>query len=402
MKVLVIGSYLESSLIEKYNKISKTNSQISVAAVIYSNLISRGFEENMGKDSEHLFLPPIGTFPNCKKMVWVEGKINNVNYIKFINIILLKQFTIILYVLFHILKWSIKHRSEQRMIVFTFLYLPFLFSIIPFKVFSKVKCVSFIPDLPSYEFSYSDNDGYFKRKLIPAYIFLANKLISLLDYCVFITKYMKDIFPKKPFSVMEGLVDINKINEKLENQKEVKNAVMYSGALFEKFGVVELLNSFSQLKGDYELWFFGSGDAVPVIKAKSLEDIRIRYFGSLPNEQILEYQKKALLLVNPRFSSEDFTKYSFPSKLMEYLLSGTPTLTTRLPGIPDDYLDKFYFIENEDSNGFRKALEYCLNKNKEELRNFGQKGKDFVVNEKNYKKQIAIIISNLQKFVEQT
>ncbi|SEW15016.1 glycosyltransferase [Kaistella antarctica] len=401
MKVLIIGTYLEIELIEKFNKVSKSNSKISIAAVKYSNLISKGFRENIGEDSKHLFLAPIGTFPNCKKIVWAQGKINNINYIKFINIILIKQITISLYVLLYILKWSFKYRNEDRIVVFTFLYLPFLFSMIPLKVFTKVKYVSFIPDMPSYEFSYSDNDGYFKKKLIPTYVFLANKLISLLDYYVFITKYMRDIFPKKPFSVMEGLVDINNVNETLENQKEVKNAVMYSGALFEKFGVVKLLNSFSKIKGDYEIWFFGSGDAVPAIKAQSLEDSRIKYFGSLPNEQILEYQKKALLLVNPRFSSEEYTKYSFPSKLMEYLSSGTPTLTTRLPGIPDDYLNKFYFIENEDYDGFRHALEFCLNKDKEELYSFGQKGKEFVVNEKNYKKQVASIVRNLQKFIKE-
>lgn len=399
MKVLVIGTYLNHSLIEKYNNISKSNSKISVAAVKYSKLISKGFSFNLGEDSEHLFMAPIGAYPNCKKLFWWQENIDGVKYIRFINIILLKQLTVICFLFWYLLKWSINNRREKKVVVFTFIYLPFLFSIIPFKIFSKINFVSFVPDLPSYEFSYSENDGILKRKLIPVYISLSNKMIGLLDYFIFITKYMKNVFPNRPYTVIEGLVDINEENHVEMGKIENKKAVMYAGALFEKFGISTLLDAFSQIDGDFELWFFGTGDAVSEIQKKATQDTRIKYFGSLPNEQILNFQKKALLLINPRFSSEEFTKYSFPSKLMEYLASGTPTLTTRLPGIPDDYNDKFYFIGDESVEGFKFALENCLNKDNEELRNFGNRGKDFVNSEKNYKKQIKYVIMQLNNFI---
>lgn len=399
MKLLLIGTYLDQERIEKYNQISQPNSKISIAATKYSKLISRGFEENLGTDSQHLFFPPIGTFPSCRKLVWSQTKINDTNYVPFVNIIFLKQVSIFLYLIFYILNWSLKHKNDQKIIVFTFLYLPFLFSIAPFKLFKKIKFVSFVPDIPEYEFSYSKSDSVLKRKMVPLYIHLSSKLIGLLDYFIFITKYMKDIFPDRPYSVMEGLVDKEK-EVVAEEDSNRKKAIMYSGALFEKFGIFTLLNAFSLIEGDYELWLFGSGDAVGEITDKALTDHRIKYFGSLPNHEVLKYQKKALLLVNPRYSTEDFTKFSFPSKLMEYLSSGTATLTTRLPGIPADYADKFYFIEDESAQGFKEALEFCLNKNKEELKAFGSKGRLFVQQQKNYQKQTEIILNDLRKFIE--
>lgn len=48
-------------------------------------------------------------------------------------------------------------------------------------------------------------------------------------------------------------------------------------------------------------------------------------------------QQQATLLVNPRKGHEEYTKYSFPSKTMEYMASGTPTIMYKLPGLPIEY-----------------------------------------------------------------
>ena len=37
--------------------------------------------------------------------------------------------------------------------------------------------------------------------------------------------------------------------------------------------------------------------------------------------KIVKEEKKSTLLVNPRFTNEEYTKYSFPSKNMEYMAS---------------------------------------------------------------------------------
>lgn len=58
-------------------------------------------------------------------------------------------------------------------------------------------------------------------------------------------------------------------------------------------------------------------------------DNRNKYFRVVPNQAVAEEELKATLLVNLRPSNEEFTKYSFPSKNMEYMVLGTPTLTTR-------------------------------------------------------------------------
>ena len=122
-------------------------------------------------------------------------------------------------------------------------------------------------------------------------------------------------------------------------------------------------------------------------------DSRIKYFGNRPNDEILDYEKRAKLLVNPRFSNFEFTKYSFPSKLMEYMVSGTPVLTTKLPGIPEEYHDKMYFIEEESEEGLKESILNCISKSQEELNLFGNNAKYYVLSVKNN----IIQIKNLNK-----
>ena len=63
---------------------------------------------------------------------------------------------------------------------------------------------------------------------------------------------------------------------------------------------------------------------VEKIIACSKKDNRIVFKGMVPNKIVVEDQLKATLLVNPRPSIGEFTRYSFPSKNMEYMVSGTP------------------------------------------------------------------------------
>ena len=41
--------------------------------------------------------------------------------------------------------------------------------------------------------------------------------------------------------------------------------------------------------------------------------------------------------MNPRSADAEYTKYSFPSKTIEYLATGVPVVMNRLPGIPEEY-----------------------------------------------------------------
>ena len=131
------------------------------------------------------------------------------------------------------------------------------------------------------------------------------------------------------------------------------------------------------------LEIYGPGDYVEELEAIAREDSRVFYGGMLLNTQIVEKEQEATLLVNPRPTNEEYVKYSFPSKTMECMASGTPLLTTKLPGMPKEYAPYVYFITEETESGMQAAMEAVFAQTAEALHQKGAQAKDFVMREKN-------------------
>ena len=142
--------------------------------------------------------------------------------------------------------------------------------------------------------------------------------------------------------------------------------IFYSGTMAEKYGIKLLVDAFLKIKHkDYELLLCGSGDSVDYITG--LCNNKIKYLGVLDNEAVLAYQRNATLLVNPRTNEGEFVKYSFPSKILEYFSSGTPTLMYRLDGVPDDYYEFCFEAKSMSPEGLAQEIDRLLNKESEEI-----------------------------------
>jgi glycosyltransferase involved in cell wall biosynthesis len=114
-------------------------------------------------------------------------------------------------------------------------------------------------------------------------------------------------------------------------------------------------------------------------------------------ERVLLMQQNATVLVNPRTSEGDFTKYSFPSKIMEYFASGTPTIMHRLPGIPEEYYSYCFVVDPADAESLFKTMVKVCGMNQMELNEIGRKAQNFIFEQKNPKKQAGKIFEMISK-----
>ncbi len=89
-------------------------------------------------------------------------------------------------------------------------------------------------------------------------------------------------------------------------------------------------------------------------------------------------------LLNARPTDQLITRYTFPSKLREYMLSGRPVITTALPGIPKDYLDCVYVLSEETPEGLARLLRYVCVKPAFELAEFGSRAREFILQTRNW------------------
>ena len=112
--------------------------------------------------------------------------------------------------------------------------------------------------------------------------------------------------------------------------------------------------------------------------------------------QVVEKEMEATLLVNPRPSDEKYVAYSFPSKTMEYMSTGTPVLTTALPCIPEEYKPHLYFIQEETPQGIGEALRQVLSQSDEALFQKGCQARRFVLEQRNNVVQAAKVLDMLK------
>lgn len=190
---------------------------------------------------------------------------------------------------------------------------------------------------------------------------------------------------RRPYIVMEGLVS-SEMRVEERNPVRKPRIIIYAGGLHERYGIKMLIEAFDELSSDYpdaQLHLFGDGPLVSYIKERACRNKQIVFHGVMPNTTVVESELKATLLVNPRPTHEDFTKYSFPSKNMEYMVSGTPVLTTKLPGMPQEYYPHVFILEEETVAGCDQSLREILSLSDAELDAKGRSAKRFVLDTKN-------------------
>lgn len=275
------------------------------------------------------------------------------------------------------------------------LHSPFLLALVSLRRRFKKGCV-IVPDLPEFM---SDQESLFRRIVKRIDRKVIDYCVRRLDCFAFLSDAMADQLPIKdqPWVLVEGIYRSKTVPDIKKNDKIV---ILYTGQLKKRYGVFDLVEAFKRIpNSDYELWLCGGGsqEEMKWLQSQSDCDGRIKLLGRVSPDKALALQKEARLLVNPRHSDEEFTKYSFPSKTMEYLASGTPTLMCRLSSIPEEYYEHLFFFDDESVEGMaNKIIEVCqISENA--LARKGLAASEFIRTRKNAFQQVGKILSLLQE-----
>ena len=398
LKILYLGTVCD---FEKYeNMLLGCKAKPSVATVVFESAVIKGFAENQA-EVEILSYPMIPIFPKSRLLHWGGNteKINGYNcrLLRTVNLPMLKQLTRRISACREIKKWA--KRNTGKGVILTYSVPPFLVKdILRYSKKYDIKTVAIIPDLLKNMYI-NHKSSFLINTAKKMYLGKALKLQSEYDGYVYLTEAMRDeVSASKPYVVMEGILDVTDAIKPKECFDTHSRAIMYAGRIHEKYGVLNLVEAFEKIEDEnIELWLFGEGSAVDEILHRAKKDSRIKYFGRVTRDEVLLYERKATLLVNPRSTKESFTKYSFPSKTIEYMASGTPLLTTKLEGIPNEYFDYVFSAEDNAVDQIKDVLMYVLSLSDEELSYKGKMAQQFVVDNKCAKSQGGRILDFLEK-----
>jgi glycosyltransferase involved in cell wall biosynthesis len=322
-----------------------------------------------------------------------------VEHLAFPNVPVLKQFYLAVGFALETLRWRWRtRRAPSRLMLVDGAYVSAMTSVLPcLRGAPSLARIAIFADLYSYMADVEDASDRPVGLVHSAARRAVARSLSTLDGYVVLTRQMAEVLDptsRKPFVVMEGLVDADTDSPDRDGTGKADHpTVLFAGALRKEYGLETLVRGFQAWDDpSAELVLYGQGDYASELAAIAEADPRITYRGVVPIAELLEAQRRAWLLVSPRPADRESNKYSFPSKNMEYLVSGTPVLTTRLPGMPDEYLDYVLTISEPGPAGIAEALTEALAEGRDGLRRRGERGRCFVLEHKNNVQQASRIL----------
>lgn len=404
MKIYTLFGILPDQDIKEIYSLSKGN--IQNAADTLQKKYLQGFLEqpNVSKVSV-INLPYIGSYPKFygKLFYKTQTKRQNVGKLEirnlnFLNLIFFKNISrffkpliVSLFLLFN------DKSSEEKLYITYAMHLPFLLTVyILSKVFPSVHFYVIVPDLPEYM---AERKGL-KNQLYTMFAKVSYFIVNRMDGIVVITEAMKDKFSPSPKKVLiEGIASANDFDSLDVNTITAQPSpkfLLYAGTLDKRYGVVDLVDAFNEIEiQDIYLYICGDGDSREYITQAAKQNPKIKYFGTLPRQEVLKLQLQASVLINPRKNMGEYVKYSFPSKTLEYMSSGTPVLMHKLPGIPDEYYNYIYTIGEADGS-FKKALREVALLDKAALAARGLAAQKFVSLKKSPYNQVIKILQSVR------
>ncbi len=390
MNILFIG---KCSTFQTANEIlNKTRNNPGFQIIKFINLILEGFRCN------HVNIEAISNVNAAcvgKKSEFENGI--HYQYIPSIQVPILCQIAYAVMSFYYTFYWGLKHKQDG--ILFCDIFSSS--STVSGSVFAakllRIPICALVTDMITTPLTTSlDTQSTYGRLFFAMRKHKQYKSLKQYDLFVFLTKFMAEIYNpnNRPYIIMEGSVDHTLQLDSDSYSQHDKKIIMYAGAIEAEYGFNELVQAFMKLSiQNIELHIYGGGKFVSKLLEYQKNDSRIKYMGIVSNEQVVAAEKQATILVNPRLSNQEFAKYSFPSKTSEYMVSGTPLVTTKLPGIPDEYFEHLYLFEEESIEGFAKKLQEILSLPYTELRQKGRDAQEFVLKNKNNIVQTKKIIN---------
>ncbi|MEG1151124.1 MAG: glycosyltransferase [Erysipelotrichaceae bacterium] len=401
IKVIFNGSFCGESFksIQKAQNVSMSAAQENLEKSLYDAI---GYESDI--EFYSLSAIPVRSFPGNKKLFWKYKNIKlNTNVIihqlSFINILILKQICYFFECFFITFKWCFKNRNSKKIFLSYSTNPVFLKAqLFLFKIF-KVTKVILVSEIPEYRL-FTEQSSFIRKFLLNKYVKISTKEHQSFDKYILMTKAMNDIvnINNKPFMVCEGMINIEAVlNKSTDNEICIdENYILYTGTLDCKYNILKFIDYFLKLELPINFYICGDGNTVEIIKKYSKMHNNIVYLGMVSKNATIYLQQKAKYLVNPR-GKEVFTRFSFPSKILEYLATGKPTICCKLEGIPNEYNKYLNYIDMSTEENAIKDLKNIFNYNYNELSMKSEHGREFVLKNKSNIVQVKKIIDFIYK-----
>jgi glycosyltransferase involved in cell wall biosynthesis len=337
-----------------------------------------------------LFLPGRDSF---------DGSIA-VRLLPFLNVTPIKQVVLGLDVVFGLLHWAWRKRRNSRLVLTYNLSVP------------PGAFTLFAARLAGAKAVVSVNDINVPGETVPMTALfrldfeLQRWLLPRFDgHLVVADEIAHDFFPGRPYVRVEGGVDRTFLERTKPTGERTKGdgplVLAFAGWLNEANGVSLILAALAIAQGrQLRVKIAGTGPLQASVEQAARQDPRVEFLGLLDPAGVANLYAEADVLLNIRLTKNMNTRYFFPSKLIEYLGSGVPTITTRVAHAETEFADLAYILSDESPKGLADLITFVGSQSPEERSQRGRRAREYVSTYKTWDAQAAKVAHYLHEVIE--
>ncbi len=392
-RIVMVGAAIPDDLMAA---VMKVDARPQVQTHKLSWAIINGMEHH-GVVVDLISTTAISDYPHTKWLLspyrrWNRSNGSDNRVVPFINIFGIKHLTRFLSCMLFLFRWCVKNRGKGRRVLVYGLLSPHLFAVRLLAMFFPLKMAVLITDIPGQAIQ-NESPGHRVLRQMDAR--LIRWAVRACDrQFVLARRIAEDYFPTVPALVVEGIVSTESESMARATVSDAGRShsasaadadfvIMYAGQLQRQYGIPMLLEALALMPDTpCQIWLAGHGDMEADIRVCAKQDSRLIYLGSIVPSEVFRLSCRATVLINTRSSHEVFAPYSFPSKTLEYMATGRPVISTRLPGIPDEYAPYLIWLHDETAQGLANLLRQLFQTPRVKLDEVGRKAQRFVLENK--------------------
>jgi glycosyltransferase involved in cell wall biosynthesis len=369
------------------------NQAFSRAGNMFQSNLLAGFKAAGLEPSLVLSCRPLPAYPSSQTVVAPASRANlscgiRITLLPILNVTPLKQILLGFSVLLRLLSWGWKHRGSARVVyTFNLTVPPAIFTLLGARLIAA-KAVA------------SVNDINVPGETVPSTLawrldfYLHKCLLPRFDALVVVSSaIIEDFAPTMRHVRVEGGIIPEIVAPVPPDLKPVQTFdVVFAGGLEAVNGVEPMLDAISRIEGDgYRFIFAGSGPLEDAVRRAAVEDPRIIYRGFLNLSELLPIYAQADVLINMRLTAKMRSRYFFPSKLMEFLASGTPVISTCTGHVEQEFGDLLFLLKDETPDGLADAIRQVEAMGRKYRLRIGRKAREYMLQRKTWRAQAGRI-----------
>lgn len=368
MKFIILSDYFDEKA-ESYLK-SFCKSNYNKSGIFYQHNLFTGFEKTLGEQNVKMYCcPTCGTYPNESRLFWspaFKSDKESIEYVGFINILYLRNIFRYIGLKKHLKKYLRTLPKDEKVFVLVIqMHHPFMKALRYIRrFFPTAKACINIWDYPNFvDFR---NNGSLKNSLRKINFEKTMQMLKDYDLFFYLSEGMEELNENKNrYIVHEGILSEEQIREYNSIKQSIVHDdrfhIVFTGRLTKPEGVIDLINAVNEIEDDsIVLEIAGGGEEEAEVTRAAEMNKNIIFHGLLSRDKVIELQCRADLFVLPRLP-EDYTNYSFPSKLCEYMVAGKPILTRPLKCFDESLRKAFILFEDEDNRRLPEILRKTIN-----------------------------------------